>query len=225
MPIFRQTSPGFLFLSNFAWKCNFAESVHLDGKPKNTLDNRKTYEIIWKVLRENYFQTYINAQVLSSCRGILMGCVYWLSVHLFISDLFCPRPSAHLSPPEFIFGFSTQSHTRAVQIFSVKLYRKHCSTLECMLCTQCMCANIKFHGAMQWMHLCSTVQWPSAGGWVVGCTEIKWFTLEGRTILHHTTLLVNLTTLFSSSSSTPFFLVPLHTSRYQRNWVSFKTIV
>ena len=157
------------------------------------------------ILQFYYFQTYINARVLSLWRAILMGCVYWLSVHLFILDLFLPAAPAHLSPPEFIFGFSTQSHTRAVQIFSVKLYRKHCCTLECMLCTQCMWANIEFHSAVQWMHLCSLMQWPSAGCWVVGCTEIKWFTLEGRTILHHTTLLVNLTTLFSSSSATPFF--------------------
>ena len=83
----------------------------------------------------------------------------------------------------------------------------HCTAVHWSVCCAHSACEQTVNSPVQCSEcfLCSAMHWPSAGGWVVGCTEIKWFTLEGRTILHHTTLLVNLTTLFSSSSSTPFF--------------------
>ena len=117
---------------------------------------------------------------------------YWWAVfidcqciYLFISDLFACHGSGlriYLFPPQFIFGFSTQSQRRALQV---------CSVFSCVKCMH----RIDAQYILQWILQCSAMQRPGAccGGAPERMHRDKVVALSrvGRTILHHTRPLVN----------------------------------
>ena len=109
---------------------------------------------------------------------------YWWAVfidcqciYLFISDLFACHGSGlriYLFPPQFIFGFSTQSQRRALQV---------CSVFSCVKCMH----RIDAQYILQWILQFNAAQCSDLVHVVVvlqrGCTKIKWSHSRGSVAL------------------------------------------